>query len=196
MYRHVSIASVIFVVAFELAALGCSSASSPSLDSSSRMAGSHAAPHSEGSWSRKAPMFRKRSSAGAATVNGILYAIGGEGGGPYAVGGFNGTTLNTVEAYDPVTDSWTSKAPLPTARFSLAAGVIGDRVYAVGGDNGSGSLNAVEAYDPATNSWTTKAPMPTARERLDAGVVRRKLYAFGGIILFHDNMKRVEAFAP
>jgi hypothetical protein len=39
-------------------------------------------------------------------VNGILYAVGGTK--PSVI-------LNTVEAYDPLTNTWTPKAPMPTA---------------------------------------------------------------------------------
>jgi hypothetical protein len=77
--------------------------------------------------------------------------------------------------------SWTTKAPIPTARYLLAAGVISGNFYAIGGDNGTGrGLNTVEAYNTATDTWTTKAPMPTARFGLAVGGGNGKLYAVGG----------------
>jgi N-acetylneuraminic acid mutarotase len=101
-----------------------------------------------------------------------------------------------VEAYDPATNSWTTKAPMPTAREFLAAGVINGKLYAVGGDELTGPfLNTVEAYDPATNTWTTEASMPTARSGFGASAVNGKLYALGG---FSDNgtLNTNEAFNP
>lgn len=74
---------------------------------------------------------------------------------------------------------WSSKAPMPTPRELLAAGVVNNILYAVGGFS-QGSLNTVEAYDPATNSWTTRAPMPTPRFGAAAGVVNGILYVVGG----------------
>ena len=72
--------------------------------------------------------------------------------------------LSTVEAYDPDTDTWTSKAPMLNARRGLGAAAVGDRIYAIGGcnalDNPSGK---VEEYTPLTDTWKTKASMPTAR---------------------------------
>jgi N-acetylneuraminic acid mutarotase len=65
----------------------------------------------------------------------------------YAVGGYNGGPLNTVEAYDPATNTWTTKAPMPTPRAFLAAGVVNGVLYAVGGINGN-YLNTVEAFNP------------------------------------------------
>ena len=75
---------------------------------------------------------------------------------------------------------WGRLAPMPTARWDLAVGVVNGVLYAVGGTGGSGSTGAVEAYDPVTNGWTTKARMPTPRTELGVGVVNGVLYAVGG----------------
>jgi hypothetical protein len=48
-----------------------------------------------------------------------------------------------VDAYDASTDSWTSRADLPTRRFDLAAGVSGGIIYAMGGDTDTGWVNTV-----------------------------------------------------
>jgi hypothetical protein len=37
--------------------------------------------------------------------------------------------LNTVEAYDPLTNTWTPKAPMPTARYNFGAGVVNGILY-------------------------------------------------------------------
>src|SRR5476649_66582 len=58
----------------------------------------------------------------------------------FAVGGFSGSFVNTVFAYDPLTNTWTTKSSMPTAREQLAVGVIGTSLYAVGGQ-GVGALN-------------------------------------------------------
>jgi N-acetylneuraminic acid mutarotase len=105
----------------------------------------------------------------------------------YVVGGFktdSGTTraLGTVEAYDPATNTWTTKAPMPTARGGTAAGVVNNVLYVVGGRSEAppSYLDTVEAYDPATNTWTPKPSMPTRRANLAAAVVNNVLYAIGG----------------
>ena len=77
-------------------------------------------------------------------------------------------------------DIWTSKASMPTARAGLAAAAVNNRIYAIGGSNGSTQLQTVEEYDPATNTWTSKASMPTARWDLAAVAVNNKIYAIGG----------------
>ena len=126
-----------------------------------------------------------RTGLAAGVVNGILYAVGGNDGVSF---------LGTVEAYDPATNTWTTKASMPTVRTGLATGVVNGILYAVGGNDGS-FLATVEAYDPATNTWTTKDSMPTARTGLAAGVVNGILYAVGG----NDGMSflgTVEAYDP
>jgi hypothetical protein len=42
--------------------------------------------------------------------------------------------MATVEEYDPATNTWTTKAPMPTARESLGlAAASNGKIYAVGG---------------------------------------------------------------
>ena len=77
-------------------------------------------------------------------------------------------------------NKWSSKTAMPTARQYPASGVIGGKLYIVGGSDGSGNLNTNEEYDPAANTWSTKAAMPTARYAFSAGVIGGKLYAVGG----------------
>ena len=133
-------------------------------------------------WSSKAPMPTGRQGMGVGVANGVLYAIGGFSIHYTATGGYSSSEsiLATVEAYDPVANSWTTKAPMATSRYNLAVGVVNGVVYAVGGAAVPAYLTTVEAYDPAANSWTTKAPMLAPRENLAVGVVNGVLYAVGG----------------
>ena len=60
--------------------------------------------------------------------------------------------LTTVEEYDPATDTWATKAPMPTPRWNLGVATASNgKIYAIGGFNGS-LLATVEEYDPATNT--------------------------------------------
>jgi len=126
-----------------------------------------------------------REGLAVAVVNGILYAIGGV---------FNGTYLSTVEAYDPVTDSWSTKSAMPTPRLSPAASVVDGIIYVAGGANASGSIGTTEAYNPATDTWSTKALMPTARYFLGAGSLNELVYAVGGITTGHNTVSATEAY--
>ena len=128
------------------------------------------------SWTSKAPLPTPRFGAAAGVVNGLLYVVGG-----YARDAAgNAQIVGTVEAYDPVSNAWTAKSPMPTARAYLAVGVVNGVIYAVGGEGGAGAVAVVEAYSPATNTWTTLGPMPTARRFLAVGVIKDIIYAAGG----------------
>jgi N-acetylneuraminic acid mutarotase len=60
--------------------------------------------------------------------------------------------LATVEAYDPVSNTWVAKAPMPTARYAHAAAAVNNTIYAIGGVNNA-YLATVEAYTPATTLY-------------------------------------------
>jgi len=106
-------------------------------------------------WSRLAPIPTARYSFGMVEYKGIFYAIGG----------YNASGLKSVEAYDPASNSWQTKADMPTARGFLVVAKAGSKIYAIGGItgadfNGITYVLANEAYDPEKNKWTSMAPLP------------------------------------
>lgn len=127
------------------------------------------------SWTAKASMPTGREEPSGEVINGVLYVAGG-----HPSGGFSSGAIAVLEAYDPATNTWTSKAPMPTARGTAAAGVINGVLYVAGGTVSGSALTTLEAYDPATNTWTSGAPMPTARYGAAADVINGVLYVAGG----------------
>lgn len=122
------------------------------------------------------PISSPRYGLGSATVNGKIYAIGGQ-----EVPG----SVNTVEEYDPTTDTWTTKSPMGTARECLGVVALNDKIYAIGGMymdlfGNNYYTNVVEEYDPATDTWTTKNPMNTDRANFAIAVANGKIYVIGG----------------
>ena len=113
---------------------------------------------------------------GGGVVNGLLYVIGG------AIGSSAAVPVGTVEAYDPTTNTWSTKAPMPTPRHMVGVAVVGNILYAIGGHGAdSGNLvTTVEAYDPISNTWSTKAGMPTPRAHFGATEADGTIYAIGG----------------
>jgi len=111
-------------------------------------------------WTRYADLPDFRFLFGTAEAGGKLYAAGGYGFGAYP------NDLATVQAYDPATDTWTTRAPMSTARYGSAAATINGLIYVVGGIQDVYMLGTLEVYDPVTDTWTTKAPMPTPRAML------------------------------
>ena len=131
-------------------------------------------------WVAKAPIPTARDGATAATVNGRIYVVGGRIRDDYAIPPVE-TFFATNEEYDPATNIWATRAPMPTARNQPASGVVNGKIYVMGGrTTGLSQLDVNEEYDPLTIAWTTKAPMPTARAYLGgngAAVVNGKIYA-------------------
>jgi N-acetylneuraminic acid mutarotase len=72
-------------------------------------------------------------------------------------------------------------APLPTARGNLAAAVIEDSVFVIGGHDGSDRILAdVLLLDPASGAWEPMPRLNTERESSTAAVVDGVLYVIGG----------------
>ena len=113
-----------------------------------------------------ASMPTYRHDLTSAVVDGKIYCIGGYGSSAY---------LNTVEVYDPKTDTWETKTNMPTDRYALTSAVVDGKIYCIGGYNNR-ILNTVEVYDPKTDTWETKANMPTKRYLLTSAVVDGKIY--------------------
>ncbi|HVS81721.1 MAG TPA: LamG-like jellyroll fold domain-containing protein [Pyrinomonadaceae bacterium] len=125
-------------------------------------------------WSSKAAMPSARSWFTAASLLGEIYVVGGNN---------NGLVLSTVDAYNPVSNTWTSKPSTPTGRYDSASGVINNLLYVAGGCAGvcaSNLLATMDAYDPATNAWTSRATMLTARFNARGAVIHGILYVLGG----------------
>jgi N-acetylneuraminic acid mutarotase len=175
MREHARVAGLSGVVAATVFAAGCTDLANPGAPRPTPRPVQQLA--ASGVWTTKAPMTTARDGGAAAALHGVLYAIGGNGANDYDIVHY----LASLEAYNPIANTWTTKAPMPTARCGLAVGVVNGILYAVGGtDNRGTAFATVEAYDPATDTWTTKAPMPTPRYWLGVGVVNGVLYAVGG----------------
>ncbi len=133
-----------------------------------------------------------RTGLASAVVNGKIYAIGGIDDASSAIG----FRLATVEEYDPLANTWATRASMPTARFLLGAAAVNGKIYAIGGSPSLGPpvIATVEEYDTAANTWTTKASMPTARAHVAVAAVNGKVYAIGGTN--GSNLNTVEEFDP
>ena len=97
-------------------------------------------------------------------------------------------SLNIVEEYDPATNTWKTKTPMPTPRNHVALGAINGKIYVAGGRVGApyislgSDVSLVEVYDVAKDSWVATLPqrMPTARSGVGFGVFGGRLLVAGG----------------
>jgi len=142
-------------------------------------------------WKKKSDMPTARGLLSTSVVNGKIYTIGGSNR-RMGTNDFEGITV--VEEYDPVTDTWRSKADMPTARWSLATSTVGDKIFAIGGGQRMTPYSMVEEYDPAIDTWVKRADMPTARGALSTSVIAGKIYAIGGAGEFMWFLQTVEEY--
>ena len=76
----------------------------------------------------------------------------------YAIGGFDGKYMNSVERYDPERDVWEPVASMKVERSSAAAVCCEGKIYVMGGWNGI-ACRTIECYDPAHDSWQLACTM-------------------------------------
>ena len=163
------------------------------------------------SWKALAPMPSKRGAAAAAVVNGKIYVIGGAGVTPGATDtailpARRHAILGTVEEYDPKTNSWRARGPLPTPRSHATVQAVNSKIYVIGGRIGSAfaadgiGTDLVEAYDPAAESWSRPLErLPTARSAAGAAVWSNRIYVAGGEATDRQGVSSrsaVEAYDP
>lgn len=98
-----------------------------------------------GSWVSKALPPSHQPLAGLAAHSGKLYLFGGQDPATNAA-------LTTVACYDPATNSWSSKASLPTAQTEVKAITVGDDIWIFGTPT---SGTQVYVYHPLTNTYST-----------------------------------------
>ena len=65
------------------------------------------------------------------------------------------TCVSTVESYAPLTDTWTTLAPLPTPRAEAGHAILSNQIYVVGGYcwDSNRRLDSVEVFDINSNRW-------------------------------------------
>jgi N-acetylneuraminic acid mutarotase len=163
------------------------------------------------SWKALAPMPTRRGSPVAATVNGKIYVIGGAsthpGSSEPAVHPARPhRSVASVEEYDPATNTWRARSPMPTARNHAAIGAVNGKIYVIGGRVGaafvsvSSPTDLVEEYDPATDQWgAVRARMPTPRSAVAWGVHGGRIYVAGGEAQapqFMAAFRALEAYEP
>jgi N-acetylneuraminic acid mutarotase len=115
--------------------------------------------------SRGAAPLADPAGARAAALDGVLYAVSGDG--------------SDLWAWDE-RGGWERRAPPVYPRRGAALCAHGGRLLLAGGWGGDGPLDRVEAYDPSADAWRSCAPLPTARGWAGAASTGERMYVFGG----------------
>lgn len=114
-------------------------------------------------WSEIRPMNQARSQLKLVSMDGFLYAIGGE-------------CLFTVEKYDPRMDRWTNVAPLPKGAFAVAheATTCNGELYVSGGT----LFYRLLKYDPRRDEWQECPYNNSRRKSTDMVALKSFIYRF------------------
>jgi N-acetylneuraminic acid mutarotase len=128
-------------------------------------------------WSRVRSMPVALNHATAASYNGDLYVHGG-----YTDATGLSAPTGALLRYDPERNRWRRLPAAPTPRAAHALAVLGDRLYAAGGANDSGSLRSLEIYDFGRRRWTRGPSFPFGPPRNHTtGVASRgRFYVIAG----------------
>ncbi|XP_053517836.1 kelch domain-containing protein 7B [Artibeus jamaicensis] len=122
-------------------------------------------------WSQVRPMQQARAQLKLVALDGLLYAIGGE-------------CLYSMECYDPRTDTWTSRAPLPAGTFPVAHEAVACRgdIYVTGGH----LFYRLLRYSPVKDAWD-ECPYSASHRRSS------DMVALGGFLYRFDLLRGVGA---
>ena len=138
----------------------------------------------QGRWVRLAPTLEANEEWDSAVANGKLYLFGGN---AVAVGNTPGAPPGHVLEYDPASDRWTKKKPMPQPAHHNAVVGYNGKVYLFGGavqrqPGGSNQfpIDNVWEYDPGADAWRALAAMPIRRMAAAAVESGGRIYVIGG----------------
>lgn len=128
-------------------------------------------------WNIKKPLQTPRSHPATVSYKGKIYVFGG--------GGPNFLSLDTIEIYDPESDTWSWGAPMPTHRSGAVAELVNGKVYVIGGgykkpDGKFKFLPTVEVYDPEQDRWENGPDMLMPHDYPGVAVSGNDIYIMGG----------------
>jgi len=133
-------------------------------------------------WENRTAMPTPRMGLDANVVNGKIYLIGGG-----DAAGFSIFNFGENEVYDPATDMWTTKEPIPIPVHDYASAVLDNKIYVIGG--GGGRSNHTQIYNAEKNIWTAGTPIPTKVRSAVAGATTgamapKRIYVMGNEITY------------
>jgi N-acetylneuraminic acid mutarotase len=125
-------------------------------------------------WTEKALMPTARAYSAIASYQGKVYVIGGLAGRTNDTS--EGVPSAVNEVYDPLTNSWETKSPLPVPRMRITASAVNGKIYVFGG--ASGGTREMFVYDVATDTWSTKPSIYESNFFTSSLVLDNKIYVY------------------
>ncbi len=109
-------------------------------------------------------------------LDGVIHIVGG------AIGSDNRRSIDWHLVYDPRTDRYARRQPMPLGRDHAGIVAVAGRIHLIGGrvDSFHTNSNLHHAYDPRADEWTARAPIPTARSGHGTVWYRDRIFCMGG----------------
>jgi N-acetylneuraminic acid mutarotase len=132
-------------------------------------------------WETMEQMPTARAALCANVVDEKIYLVSGM---KYAgVPPVFGQLTDINEVYDPSTDSWSTKTPIPTSISYYPSAVVDNKIYLMGGTFLTNIPTQI--YNPETDTWNYGKTIPTAVFSPAAGATTgllapKRIYVFGG----------------
>ena len=130
-------------------------------------------------WQTAAPIPTPRNSVGTAVVEQKLHVIGGR----QVVKPGVQHNITQHEVYDPQSDRWEVRAPLPMAQAGCAAASVGDDIYVFGGEQFTSPKRVFAnawVYSAQSDSWTPLPDMPVPVHGHGAVALGKNIHIIGG----------------
>lgn len=137
-------------------------------------------------WSPIAKLPAKMGAISCVVVRGKIHLLGGR----------DTVSVGQHLVYDPKTDKYETKAPIPGARDHHAVVAIDEVIHVIGGRFNTFEFNTPThlVYAPNNNTWKERAPMPTSRSGHGAVDYRGRIVCIGGegVVVY----SQVESYDP
>jgi hypothetical protein len=128
-------------------------------------------------WDEIARLPRPRAASAAVILGGKVHLIGGATDPADERG-----SVGWHEVYDPATNRWERRRPLPAARDHVGCVSHNGVIHVIGGRFNTFQYNTDlhHVYVPQGDTWELRAPLPTARSGHGMVVCRDRFFCMGG----------------
>lgn len=136
-------------------------------------------------WTPRHPLLTARTMPYACVFSSTIYVIGGYG--PSYIPSRQDTEERSVESYDPVADSWTARAQIPSGTRANKCGDLNGRLYMFGGWE----------YEAIENAWSkSRSRIELSTGYFPSAFLHRRAYfvnfgSYGNDILNREHLTKV-----
>jgi len=127
------------------------------------------------SWQKKSDLPTPRYGLATICINNKILAAGGS----IVNAHYSAENTSIVELYNPLTDTWSRMADLPSPNFLFGLFEIDSKIYSIGG-YGYREFSPVIRYDMNADQWMQVGNMPEIMNQFGIAVDGMKVYVIGG----------------